>query len=255
MNFEKKTTPANARPDASTLGPNASSDAACVQTTTKRTKEAGKASLNAPLYLVSVPGEDADESELRHDENVARPARAFGEDVAARSADANGNAIEIRPWRQRGVADASALVFTGQFVMKVFARVAKRGADAPDARLLDSTCASDALDVLDATGAFAGQGPRVRGEGTHTHDEGHPVIDAEPRSASRRDARENLCRRRGTRFGGFGGRKARRRKKSSRRPVVTRNLPTASPTTPSSVRRARRSSPLTRRRQSPRASP
>ena len=76
-----------------------------------------------------------------------------GADVSARFADADGNAIEIRPWRQRGVAGATAYMFTDTFVAKVFAHVAKHGADAPDAWLLDSMCAADSADE---TGAFAG---------------------------------------------------------------------------------------------------
>jgi hypothetical protein len=76
-----------------------------------------------------------------------------GEDVVSRFADAFGNAIEIRRWRQRGVAGAGAYMFTDAFVSKVFKHVAKHGADAPDAWLLDAMCASDALD---ARGAFVG---------------------------------------------------------------------------------------------------
>ena len=76
-----------------------------------------------------------------------------GEDVVSRFADAFGNAIEIRRWRQRGVAGAGAYMFSDAFVSKVFKHVAKHGADAPDAWLLDAMCASDALD---ARGAFVG---------------------------------------------------------------------------------------------------
>ena len=76
-----------------------------------------------------------------------------GEDVVSRFADDVGNAIEIRRWRQRGVSGASAYMFSDAFVSKVFKHVAKRGADAPDAWLLDAMCASDALD---ARGAFVG---------------------------------------------------------------------------------------------------
>ena len=76
-----------------------------------------------------------------------------GEDVVSRFADAFGNAIEIRRWRQRGVSGASAYMFSDAFVSKVFKHVAKHGADAPDAWLLDAMCASDALD---ARGAFVG---------------------------------------------------------------------------------------------------
>lgn len=77
----------------------------------------------------------------------------LGEDVVSRFADAFGNAIEIRRWRQRGVAGAGAYMFSDAFVSKVFKHVAKHGADAPDAWLLDAMCASDALD---ARGAFVG---------------------------------------------------------------------------------------------------
>jgi len=44
-------------------------------------------------------------------------------------------------------------MFSDAFVSKVFKHVAKHGADAPDAWLLDAMCASDALD---ARGAFVG---------------------------------------------------------------------------------------------------
>ena len=77
----------------------------------------------------------------------------MGEDVVSRFADAFGNAIEIRRWRQRGVAGAGAYMFSDAFVSKVFKHVAKHGADAPDAWLLDAMCASDALD---ARGNFVG---------------------------------------------------------------------------------------------------
>jgi hypothetical protein len=68
-------------------------------------------------------------------------------------ADAFGNVVEIRRWRQRGVAGAGAYLFSEGFVKKVFKHVAKHGADAPDAWLLDLMCASDALDE---NGVFVG---------------------------------------------------------------------------------------------------
>ena len=68
-------------------------------------------------------------------------------------ADAFGNVVEIRRWRQRGVAGAGAYLFSEGFVKKVFKHVAKHGADAPDAWLLDLMCASDSLDE---NGVFVG---------------------------------------------------------------------------------------------------
>jgi cell division protein FtsB len=68
-------------------------------------------------------------------------------------ADAFGNVVEIRRWRQRGVAGAGAYLFSEGFVKKVFTHVAKHGADAPDAWLLDLMCASDSLDE---NGVFVG---------------------------------------------------------------------------------------------------
>ena len=68
-------------------------------------------------------------------------------------ADAFGNVVEIRRWRQRGVAGAGAYLFSEGFVKKVFKHVAKHGADAPDAWLLYAMCASDALDE---NGVFVG---------------------------------------------------------------------------------------------------
>ena len=78
----KKTTRARARPDASSAKPPNAPEADVTDvTTTPATTTPKPMTLGAPLYLVGAPGDDGEDEQRRADENVARLARAFGEDA------------------------------------------------------------------------------------------------------------------------------------------------------------------------------
>lgn len=110
-----------------------------------------------------------------------------GDDGAALKtfADARGNVVEIRRWRQRGVAGAGAYLFSEGFVKKVFAHVAKHGADAPDAWLLDAMCASDAMDE---DGVFVGFDARDAREPVLRCYKAAGVVSPATETVSREDA-------------------------------------------------------------------
>ena len=110
-----------------------------------------------------------------------------GDDGAALKtfADARGNVVEIRRWRQRGVAGAGAYLFSEGFVKKVFAHVAKHGADAPDAWLLDAMCASDAMDE---EGVFVGFDARDAREPVLRCYKAAGVVSSATETVSREDA-------------------------------------------------------------------
>ena len=110
-----------------------------------------------------------------------------GDDGAALKtfADARGNVVEIRRWRQRGVAGAGAYLFSEGFVKKVFAHVAKHGADAPDAWLLDAMCASDAMDE---DGVFVGFDARDAREPVLRCYKAAGVVSSATETVSREDA-------------------------------------------------------------------
>jgi hypothetical protein len=76
-----------------------------------------------------------------------------GGELFSRFEDKDGNAIEMRRWRQGGVAGLGAYLFSDRFVEKIFKHVAERGADMVDAWLLDRMCSHDSLDE---NGEFVG---------------------------------------------------------------------------------------------------
>ena len=74
---------------------------------------------------------------------INQPLFAGGE-LFSRFADKDGVAIEMRAWRQEGVAGLGAYLFSDRFVAKIFAHVARHGADMVDAWLIDKMCAVNA---------------------------------------------------------------------------------------------------------------
>jgi len=88
---------------------------------------------------------------------INQPLFAGGE-LFSRFADKDGVAIEMRAWRQEGVAGLGAYLFSDRFVAKIFAHVARHGADMVDAWLIDKMCAVNAVDANDAFVGFGGEG-------------------------------------------------------------------------------------------------
>ena len=69
-----------------------------------------------------------------------------GGELFSRFEDKDGYAVEMRHWRQGGVAGLGAYLFSERFVEKIFKHLAERGADMVDAWLLDRMCSHNSLD-------------------------------------------------------------------------------------------------------------
>ena len=76
-----------------------------------------------------------------------------GGELFSRFEDKDGYAVEMRHWRQGGVAGLGAYLFSERFVEKIFKHLAERGADMVDAWLLDRMCSHNSLDK---NGVFVG---------------------------------------------------------------------------------------------------
>ena len=150
---------------------------------------------------------------------INQPLFAGGE-LFSRFADKDGVAIEMRAWRQEGVAGLGAYLFSDRFVAKIFAHVARHGADMVDAWLIDKMCAVNAVDANDAFVGFGGGGDAARaqvlpragraGEGRKRPRSqprggaaGHRRVGGEGGVANAPRTRTRRTRPRGARVGGF----------------------------------------------------